>query len=226
MLSSRKKTVLVASDRKDVNPPHIQQRGRNATQAILRASLELAESSGLDSLTVEGIADHCGIAKTTIYRRWPNVSAILMDAVLSQVTAAAPLKEQSTVRQTFAVSMKLLIKLYTSPDGDILRTLIGRAQVDDSLRITIETNWVEPRRKLAREVLRRGIQRGEIRPDLDTDIVLDLIYGAIYHRLLVPYKMAKLNERFADDILDTVFRGVDAHLSSRKAIASASSTPA
>jgi len=199
-----------ANNVQDIDRPPVQQRGRKATQAILRASLDLAEESGLDAVTVEGIAEHSGIAKTTIYRRWPNVSHILMDAVLSQVNEAAPIEERSTVRETFAVSMKLLIKLYAGRNGKILRALIGRAQVDASLREAIEARWVEPRRRLAREILRSGIRRGEIRPDLDADIVLDVLYGAIDHRLLVPYKNAKLNERFAEEILDAVFGGVTA----------------
>ncbi len=204
----RTKIISMSNGQNKSNPPHVQNRGRKATQAILDASLELAEQSGLDSVTVEGIADYAGVAKTTIYRRWPNVSSILMDAVLSQVNAAAPIEEQSTLRETFAVSMKLLTKLYAGRNGKILRALIGRAQVEESLREAIETRWVEPRRKLARELLRRGMRRGEIRPDLDTDVVLDLLYGAIYHRLLVPYKNGKLNERFVEVLLDAVFGGI------------------
>ena len=56
------------------------------TAAILRAALELGEELGFEGLTVEGIAARSGIAKTTIYRRWPNVGAIVMDAFLADVT--------------------------------------------------------------------------------------------------------------------------------------------
>ena len=61
------------------------------TAAILRAALELGEDLGFEGLTVEGIAARSGIAKTTIYRRWANVGAIVMDAFLADVTRLAPI---------------------------------------------------------------------------------------------------------------------------------------
>ena len=79
-----------------------------------------------------------------------------------------------------------------------MRALIGRAQNDESLRRAIETHWVEPRRKIAREILRRGMRRGELKADLDPDVILDALYGAIDHRLLVPYDNAPLSAEFID----------------------------
>ena len=67
------------------------------TAAILRAALELGEELGFEGLTVEGIAARSGIAKTTIYRRWANVGAIVMDAFLADVTRLAPIQVRSTV---------------------------------------------------------------------------------------------------------------------------------
>ena len=188
--------------------PHAQQRGDDATQALLSASLALVSKFGVDAVTIDRLSVHSGMAKTTIYRRWPNVSAILMDAVLSEVNLTAPIKRQATARETFMTAMKLLVRLYSSQHGRTLRALIGRAQVDSSLLQAVETRWVEPRRELAREVLREGVRRGEIRPELDADVVLDLLYGAIYHRLLVPYKRAALNDLFVEKVVDAVFDGL------------------
>jgi hypothetical protein len=58
--------------------------------------------------------------------------------------------------------------------GKFLRPLIGRAQVDADLRQAVQAQWVEPRRRIARKVLRRGIESGELREGLDADVVLDV----------------------------------------------------
>jgi len=184
-------------------------RGAGATASILRAALELGEEAGFDALTVEGIADRTGVAKTTIYRRWPNVSAIVMDAFLSEVTRAAPIREKTTARESFATSMKLLVRAYRGQQGKIMRPLLGRAQVDDRLREAIKTRWVEPRRQIAREIIRRGMANGELRPGLDPDVVLDALYGPIYHRLLVPYGDAGISNAYVDEVIDTVFGGLE-----------------
>jgi AcrR family transcriptional regulator len=184
-------------------------RGADATASILRAALELGEKAGFDALTVEGIADRTGVAKTTIYRRWPNVSAIVMDAFLSEVTRAAPIREKTTARESFTTSMKLLVRAYRGQQGRIMRPLLGRAQVDDRLREAVKTRWVEPRRQIAREIIRRGLANGELRPGLDPDVVLDALYGPIYHRLLVPYGDAGISDAYVDEVIDTVFGGLE-----------------
>jgi AcrR family transcriptional regulator len=184
-------------------------RGAKATALILRAALELGDELGFEALTVEKISARSGIAKTTIYRRWPNISAIVMDAFLSEVTKGAPIVEKATVRETFTVAMKLLLRIYRGRHGRTLRTLIGRAQTDESLRHAVETRWVEPRRQSARDILERGKRRGELSPDLDPDIILDALYGAIYHRLLVPSGKAVLSPDFVDALIAIIFDGIE-----------------
>ena len=199
--------VLANKGLNDVVP---RSRGADATVSILRAALELGEEVGFDALTIEGIADRTGIAKTTIYRRWPNVSALVMDAFLSEVTRTAPIREKATARESFATSMKLLARAYRGQQGKIMLPLLGRAQVDARLREAMTTRWVEPRRQTAREIVRRGIASGELRPGLDPDVVLDALYGPIYHRLLVPYNDAPISDSYIDAVIDTVFGGLAA----------------
>ena len=186
----------------------VQPRGPKTTQAILRAALELGEELGFDGLTIEGIAARTGIAKTTIYRRWPNVGATVMEAFLADVTRLAPIQTRATARESFTASMRLLAKAYRGRLGRILRPLLGRAQADENLREAVRTRWVEPRRQIAREIVRRATQSGELRAGLDPDVVLDALYGPFYHRLLVPYKNGVISDAFIDMLVDTVFGGL------------------
>ena len=184
-------------------------RNPEATASILRVALELGEELGFDGLTVEGIAARAGVAKTTIYRRWPNAWAIVMDAFLAEVTRTAPLQERATARESFAASMRLLARAYRGRQGKILRPLLGRAQVDANLREAVRKRWVEPRRQVAREIIRRGIESGDLRAGLDTDVVLDALYGPFYHRLLAPYDDSAISDAYVDLLVDTVFRGLE-----------------
>jgi AcrR family transcriptional regulator len=158
---------------------------------------------------VEGIAARAGVAKTTIYRRWPNVWGIVMDAFLAEITKVAPLQERPTARESFKASMQLLAKSYRGRQGRILRLLLGQAQTDEQLRLAVQSRWVEPRREVALEFVRRGIETGELRRGLDPDIVLDALYGPFYHRLLVPYDGAPISTAYVDSLVDTVFRGLE-----------------
>jgi AcrR family transcriptional regulator len=181
------------------------------TAAILGAALELGEKQGFEGLTVEGISARSGIAKTTIYRRWQNVGAIVMDAFLAEVTRLAPIQTRATARESLSASMRLLARAYRGRLGKILRSLLGRAQADENLREAVRNRWVEPRRQVAREIVRNGIESGELRAGLDPDVVLDALYGPFYHRLLVPYENAAMSDAFIDALVDIVFGGLLRH---------------
>ncbi len=189
-------------------PVHRRPRFPETSDAILRAALELGEELGFEGLTVEAIAARSGIAKTTIYRRWPNVGAIVMDAFLAEVTRLAPIQERATARESFTASMRLLAKAYRGRLGKILRSLVGRAQIDLDLREAVRKRWVEPRRKIAREIVRKGIERGEFRGDLSADVVLDVLYGPLYHCMFVPYEGGTLSDTYIDALIDAVFNGL------------------
>ena len=101
-------------------------RDEAATASIMCAALELADEAGFDSLSMEGVAARAGVGKTTIYRRWANVWAVVMDAVLADVTRMAPIEEHATVRESFRASMRSLAKAYRGKAGKLLGPLIGR----------------------------------------------------------------------------------------------------
>jgi AcrR family transcriptional regulator len=186
-------------------------RDARCTQKVLHAALELGAETGFDGLTIEGVAARAGVGKTTIYRRWPNVWAIVVDALLDQAAIAAPVLERGTARESLAASMRLVAKAFRGKQGCILRALIGRAQMDPGLRKEISEHWLHARRQLSRAIIRKGIDSGELRSELDPDTVLDALYGALYHRLLLPYDgdAIRLSDAYIDALIDSVFGGLE-----------------
>ena len=185
-------------------------RDAQTTRRILDAALELGLASGFDGLTVEGIAQRAAVGKTTIYRRWPDVWAVVVDAVLDEVTRIAPLSG-ATARESFTVSMRLVAKSFRGHHGKILRPLIGRAQIDQTLRKTLADRWLLARRQLSREIVHRGIASGELREGLIPTSFLMALYGPLYHRLLLPYDgdSVRLPDSYIDALIETVFSGLE-----------------
>ena len=200
-----------SSTRKCGNKAAGRPRDARTTQRILKASLDLGMKLGFDGLTVEGIAARAGVGKSTIYRRWPDAWSIVADAVFADVARIAPVEERATARESFRASMRLVARSFRGHYGEILRPLIGRAQVDKSLRQALAKHWLSARREISREIVRRGIASGELRAGLDPDIVLDALYGPLYHRLLLPYDgdAVRLSDAYIDALIDTVFAGLE-----------------
>src|SRR5258706_10070279 len=61
-----------------------------ARRAVLDAACALVEKGGYSTATIEAIAARSGVAKTTIYRWWPNRAALVVDLLLELADAAAP----------------------------------------------------------------------------------------------------------------------------------------
>jgi len=56
-------------------------RRAGADEEILRATRELLDEDGYAAFTVDVVAERTGIAKTTIYRRWPTKGALVAAAI-------------------------------------------------------------------------------------------------------------------------------------------------
>jgi AcrR family transcriptional regulator len=56
-------------------------RREGADEAILAAARELLDETGFAAFNVDVIAERTGIAKTTIYRRWPTKGALVAAAI-------------------------------------------------------------------------------------------------------------------------------------------------
>src|SRR5258708_34418773 len=65
-------------------------RSRAVDRAILRAALELFIDHGVEGASIEKIARRAGVAKTSVYRRWPTRESLLAPAIEAVRSAAGP----------------------------------------------------------------------------------------------------------------------------------------
>ena len=174
-------------------------RGRAITAAVLRVVFE----QGLSGVTMEGIARRAGVAKTTIYRRWPNRDAMIIEA-LSTVSTEFEAPNTGDAR----TDLKRLIReaagsgLLTVGGTEGMAHLITSAGSD-------RRYWeiaMRPWGRLVRQLLERGRERGQIRRDVDVDLAADLLHGAFVFRALDQAR--PLTEAFLDEVVDAVLDGI------------------
>ncbi len=90
-----------------------------ADEEILRTTLEMLRARGFRHFTVDEVSERTGIAKTTIYRRWPSKGALIAAAL---APLAVPPEHDEIVRGT-----EELLRMLGEPDGeivDVLRALL------------------------------------------------------------------------------------------------------
>ena len=181
-------------------------RSEEATAAILSAALDLMEEVGLKAVTMEGIAARAGVTKTTVYRRWPNAWAIILDAFLQEVAPILEMEPGASLRETLGADMKALAAAFRGRPGRVFAPLLGVAQFSSELRDALWDRYIGPRRVQAHLVLAARKSNGELRPELDADAVIDALYGSLVYKLLVPH--GELSDEYVDALVECVFGGV------------------
>ena len=182
-------------------------RAERSRRAILDATRDLlGEEGDVGSLTVEAVAAHSGVAKTTIYRRWRDKWELALDAVMIDMLAGFtnPVDVGDT-RKELITFVNSVVKIWsTQPYGPAMQGLVSEIATQPELAREYRERVVDPRRDQLAPVIERGIQRGDLRPDTDVRLVHELLVGPIFYRLLLsggPLDR-KLGTRLVDAILD------------------------
>ena len=152
---------------------------------ILNTAFEDLLEQGFRAVTVDSISAKTGIAKTSIYRRWPNKAAMVMEAFLFRIGPGIEFPRKPSYVESIRLQMLALAKAFRGPFGSMIKALLGEAQFDAELAEAFRTRWITPRREAAKEVIQSAIKNKEIRPDVDLDEALDALYGWLYYRLMI-----------------------------------------
>ncbi|HET7028986.1 MAG TPA: TetR/AcrR family transcriptional regulator [Candidatus Limnocylindrales bacterium] len=151
-----------------------------ADQVILEATFRQLIDVGYGGLSVEAVAAASGVAKTTIYRRWPTKRDLVVAALAVEVpfpSAPADLDSQAALAAFVRGAIAMLID---SGAIRILGSLLVEEQREPGVLAVFRERILAPRRGFVEAMLRRGIERGEIRPDIDPLVVTEMVAGAVF----------------------------------------------
>ena len=165
--------------------PRGRPRSDHAHRTILKAALEELGRTGFRLLTIDSISTRAGVGKTTIYRRWPNKAAVVMDAFMTLIGPDIRFPVAPRALERIRLQMRLQAKFFRGPFGQMIRALLGEAQFDPDLAQAFRDRWINPRREGPRLLLKEAIRQGDLRPDFDVEAAIDSLYGPLYYRLQI-----------------------------------------
>ncbi|MGK4583034.1 TetR/AcrR family transcriptional regulator [Kitasatospora sp. HPMI-4] len=175
-------------------PPRGKGRPRSAAAdlAILDATRAALAELGWGGLTMGDVATRAGVAKTTLYRRWPSKNELVVDAVAS-LFDELEMVDLGSLRADIEAVVAQFATLLARPETQAaLLALFAEGSRDAQLRHRIRERIVEPQKYLVQQGRAQAQARGELGADLDeattaeeVDIIFDTIAGAVEHRLLV-----------------------------------------
>jgi AcrR family transcriptional regulator len=148
---------------------------RRVEDGITEATLHLLRSGGPRSVTVEAVAAHSGIAKTTIYRRHRDRRDMLA-AALSGVAAPVPLDPQTAVPDRLRWLIRQAITVVD--DGIGFGGLAAMLTDDDPEFTTLFRQILVSQRAELAAVIDAGKADGAMRADFDSETLIDAVVGA------------------------------------------------
>lgn len=159
-------------------------RSEEARRKALAAAVSVITERGVGDLTIEEVALRSGVAKTTIYRHWPERGSLIIDTVRSTFEHVGT-PDTGTLRGDLDAFFGALTQADLSGDvGQLMPCLVDAAGRDPEIGLLLDRLAVE-RQQPVLSIVERAQARGELPPDLDPRVVVGTIIGPIVFRKLV-----------------------------------------
>ncbi|AJY45397.1 TetR/AcrR family transcriptional regulator [Martelella endophytica] len=183
-------------------------RNPESQEAILQAAEAILLEAGLHGFSIEAVARRAHAGKPTIYRWWPNKTALLLDVYLRQKSDNI-FADTGDVEEDVFLFLKRLIGYWReTPGGALFRSVIAAIQGDPDMASTLRA-FAHERHQRTAEIFRRGQERGEIAAWVDPKLSAEITSYYAWGRLL------RDELDVADEILRQVARQIVEGLRSR-----------
>lgn len=174
-------------------------------EAILDAAEDVLRESGIGGFSIEAVARRARAGKPTIYRWWPNRTALMLD-VYKRFKNARGFPDTGTLRGDLVALLEnhLLGFWKDSLCGVVYRAIIAEAQSDPDAAAVLFAYQAE-RKQATAVIVDRAKARGEVAEDVDGDLIVDMIVSFAWHQLLI----GRVDEamKVIDGVVDGVLMG-------------------
>lgn len=156
----------------------------HARQQMLTATRAVIADLGPTGLTIDEVARRSGVAKTTIYRHFPNSTALLL-AALSEIPASVCAPDTGSLRGDLLAIIDQFLEL--TADGTVRSMMIhalSSAGSDPELE-QLQHDLKQGRQRPILIALQRAQRRGDLDAEINLDLAASLVDGPFIARRLV-----------------------------------------
>jgi AcrR family transcriptional regulator len=178
-------------------------RAARTRSRTLEAAFQLLGEEGLESTTVERIAECAGVHKTTVYRHWPDREDLLADALEANM-APPPMADTGVIRDDLVTAMTGLARTISTPPWSVLLPSLIAASARDERLAALHRRFTERRRQATVELIERAKERGQLPAELDAGHFVETLAGAIVYRQVMLHQRS--DRRYVAGHVDRVLR--------------------
>jgi AcrR family transcriptional regulator len=170
-------------------------------RAITAAARSVLAERGVARMSMEHVAARAGVAKSTLYRRWPSKVELAVHAVavtFDEVDVA----DHGSLAADLRAGIEEAARLMRDPStgGAYAALLAESARDPDGVGQRVRASLSTKLHGLVATSVERAVARGEVLAELvDVDLLADVVVGSVLHRSLatgVP------DRHFVDGLID------------------------
>ncbi len=152
---------------------------------IRQAAVEELAGVGYGAFTIESVAARAGVAKSTIYRHWPDKLALIADALETFHEHAVPDIRGASPRERVRLLVRHVAEiLVDSTFSACIPALVEGAERDPRVREFHHRHSARRRQGLV-DVIAEGVAAGDFPARLDPELAAQALLGPIFYSRLM-----------------------------------------
>lgn len=192
-----------------MTPPEVDPRVLRTREVVVDATAALLTEVGFERICIDTIAERSGVARSTIYRNWPQRTALLLDAFgrfcakgTEPIVSSGHLGED-----LWALGRRLVSQLGDDDWGRTVPSLMSAATHDPELAEAM-ADFSAQKRKEAVALLSQAVERGEISRAERVESALERFVSPFFFRRLLT--RLPLDDAFLESQVDAFLRELGA----------------
>ena len=174
-------------------------------QVILNAAADLLVNHGAGEVTASRIAQETGVARTTIYRHWPDQSLLLLDTIDTMVAPHSPTVLTDDLRTDLVTALSnLRTRMTRRPFRQVFAALLSLANRDRTF-VAAQQRFVNGVIQPITDILTSATSHGDLPSSIDIPQAAAALAGPLFHQhvMLRPSIDDRLITAIVNQFLDT-----------------------
>ena len=167
---------------------------------MLEAARKLLVEEGPDSVTALRISEATGIARTTIYRHWPDRQDLLRDSLNVDEPEPHPASSGDTRADLIAMLSHMVARIEKRRGARMMAVSIERSGQRGEAGGP-HREMVRRRMEPLQRIVEEGIDSGDLRADLDVDGAVALLAGPAFFQAV--FMRRKVTDEFIAASVDS-----------------------
>jgi AcrR family transcriptional regulator len=160
--------------------------GRSARvrEAIVAAAFDELIESGYAGLSVEAVAARAGVNKSTVYRRWPTLDDLLVDALTAWSEDALPDPGTASIDTDLLALGSQIAEVLNGGVGRQIAAFVLTAGLRSPKLGEATRRYFDNQAVRALPTVARAIERGELPANCDANALLTTFRAPLFYRMV------------------------------------------